>query len=240
VKKVLSFLIACVTSIGAFAQEQLVSSWLVTVDNGDGKTFQRVLIVKSVKQGNGPEFVPDLLYGLTTGQSAVTGTVTKKESGVYVLQFVTQAKSKVEATQNADGSFTGTFVDPTGASKPLRMEKISKASVAALKFPPPAADVPQACAAFYGGWAGEWSISQGPVRLWVHAITADCSAMYSYRSTDSDDAPYEYRKIEIKDGKLAIPCGNGGTCVFTHQGNELWASYQSTSGTNNGVFRSIR
>jgi hypothetical protein len=219
-------------------REQLVSPWLVSVDSG-GRGFERVLVIKGVTANSAGDLVPELEYGLLSGQSPVRGTLAQKDRELKI-SFVTQADSRIEATQQEDGSFQGTFTDKKGSVMKLRMVKTTKEAVVAFKFPKPNADVPPACAAFFGGWAGTWSVSQGPTRLWVHSIKADCTAMYSYRSTSSDAPPTQYSNTEIKEGVLTSTCGNDGKCEFTRHGDEIWGRYQSGSGTNSGVFRKIQ
>ena len=110
------------------------------------------------------------------------------------------------------------------------------------KYAAPGPDIPQACAAYYGGWAGKWSIDQGPIRLWVHSIKPDCSAKTSYMVRESLEMPPEFRTREIsKDGTFSFACGDSGTCIFQAKGDELWGSYKNPfGGTNTIVLRKIK
>ncbi len=114
----------------------------------------------------------------------------------------------------------------------------AKASLEELneKYSQPGPEIPQACAAYYGGWAGKWSIDQGPMRLWVHSIKADCSAKTSYMNSESLEMPPEFRTREIgKDGTFSISCGDTGTCTFQAKGDELWGRYHNSSGGRNTI-----
>lgn len=113
--------------------------------------------------------------------------------------------------------------------------KVSTAEVPALSRP--ASDVPPACASYAGGWVGTWAQGNfGPLRLWVTAVTPDCVATYAY---GSGGLPSTFTTAKILDGTLAITCGVSGTCAFKHSGDELWATYSSTSGNNSGVFKRL-
>lgn len=98
----------------------------------------------------------------------------------------------------------------------------------------PATGVPPACAFYSGGWGGKWAQGNfGPLRLWVTAVSQDCVATYAY---GSGGIPSTFKTAKVQDGVLAIACGVGGTCTFKRSGEDLWASYASTSGTNSAAF----
>lgn len=110
--------------------------------------------------------------------------------------------------------------------------------VPASEVPPmlqPASNVPPACAHFAGGWVGTWSVGNfGALRLWVTGVDQDCVATYAY---GSGGLPQAFKTVKIQDGSLVIDCGTGGACQFLPHGDELWATYTSTSGNNSGVFK---
>lgn len=112
--------------------------------------------------------------------------------------------------------------------------------VTAVEAPPllqPASNVPPACASYAGGWVGTWAQGNfGALRLWVTAVSQDCVATYAY---GSGGLPATFKTAKIQDGTFAIGCGVGGTCAFKHSGDELWATYSSTSGNNSGVFKRL-
>ena len=100
----------------------------------------------------------------------------------------------------------------------------------------PGPDIPQACAFYFGGWAGKWNIDQGPIRLWVHSIKPDCTAKTSYMVRESLERPPEFRTREIsKDGTFSLSCGDNGICTFKQNGDELWGSYKNPFGGNNSI-----
>ena len=120
----------------------------------------------------------------------------------------------------------------------------AKASLQELieKSAGPGPDIPQACAFYFGGWAGKWNIDQGPIRLWMHSIKPDCSAKTAYMVRESLEMPSEFRTREIsKDGTFSFSCGDSGTCIFQAKGDELWGSYRNPfGGTNSIVLRRIK
>jgi hypothetical protein len=101
----------------------------------------------------------------------------------------------------------------------------------------PAPNVPIACASFVGGWEGTWAQGGiGTLRLWVTEVSQDCVATYAY---GSGGLPTRFKTAKIEGDSLAIPCGVGGTCTFKRSGEELYASYSSTSGQNSAVFKRL-
>lgn len=227
-------------------QEQLISPWVATVE---GEAKERALKIKSVTSKPEGGFVLDIIYGfIGENQGPLQADLNPQEQGVKIL-FVTQSKSRVEATLDTDGIFKGTFTDSKGVVKNLKMSKTSEEGLKlksdaflAEKMARPATDVPESCASFFGGWKATWSGVYGTQSLWVINIKADCKAKYSYKGSSSDDIPTTFKVVEIKQGKLSIPCGNpGGICVFESHDKELWANYSEPGSSNLGttVFRKI-
>ena len=113
--------------------------------------------------------------------------------------------------------------------------------VLAERMTKPGPDVPESCARFFGGWAGDWQFKMGQQRLWVLGINADCTAQISYRESTSNAVPASLIAAEIKQGNLAVPCGRGGTCTFQARGDEVYASYTDPfGGRNTAVFQKIK
>ncbi len=112
--------------------------------------------------------------------------------------------------------------------------------VSATEAPPltqPAPGVPADCARYAGGWGGNWAQGGiGTLRLWITAVSQECIATYAY---GSGGLPTAFRTATIRDGTLTIPCGVGGLCTFKPSGEDLFASYSSTSGQNSGVFKRL-
>lgn len=222
-------------------KEETTASWIIKVQ---GERRTRTLKVSNVSKKMDGSYELASIYGWTDGElTPVSVTLAVSNDGVK-LSFITQSKATISALRNTSGNFEGTFTTQRGETKPLIITKASEADIAAqiVEIAPqkPEANVPASCAGFFGGWAGRWSIDQGPQRLWITQVKADCSAMYSYRGTASNAVPDLFYKAEIKNGSLTVPCGNDGKCVFTKNGDEIWASYQSGSGNNNAVFKKIQ
>jgi hypothetical protein len=229
-------------------QGQLISPWLVTVD---GESRQRAMTIKSITPKAEGVFALDMVYGLVGGgQGPLKGELVQQGERRKIT-FVTQANSKIAAEQSTTETFEGTFTNPKGGVQALKMTKISEEDLrlkaeeflAALaeRLAKPGPDVPESCARFFGGWAGTWGLNQGPQRLWVLGIKADCTAEYSYRSTSSNAVPETLLPTQIKQGVLNPQCGGGtGTCTFVVHGDEIWANYNGGYGQNNGVFQRIK
>ena len=112
--------------------------------------------------------------------------------------------------------------------------KVSAAEAPAIVQPAP--NVPPACAAFIGGWVGEWSRGNiGHRPLWVTEVGADCLATYTYSRVRG--------KAKVENGALSFICNldTNGTCVFKRSGDNLWASYSNPGGgTNSATFAPIQ
>ncbi|MFZ2652567.1 MAG: hypothetical protein WA210_20895 [Burkholderiaceae bacterium] len=219
------------------AQNSLVGSWLVTVQ---GEAATRTLIVTE----EAPTSDGTLLaakYGMSNqGQGPIEAKMLRV-GDQRQLVLVTQAGTRISATENPEGNFQGTFTLKSGGVKDLTIVRISEEARlqllqagTSLSIRKPGPDVPVACAAFIGSWTGDWGF--GKRWFWVTEIDAKCIAKYSY----GPQKPNGFRSMEIKDGKISFTCGNsGGTCSFTSHGDELWASYGGTDGSNNTVFQKV-
>lgn len=229
------------TSTASLVQNSLVGSWLVTVE---GEVPTRTLIIsEEVPTSEGA--LLGAKYGMTDqGQGPIEAKMLRV-SGQRQLVLLTQAGTKIAATEQADGSFRGTFTLKNGGVKEVGIEKITEAmrqQLAQMAFQKPGPDVPASCAGFFGGWAGTWSLGNyGQQRLWVFGIKPDCTAKVSFRSSDNNDAPKSFSNRKIADGVLTIPCGNNGSCLFEKHGDEVWGRYtDSNSDRNSGSFKKIQ
>jgi hypothetical protein len=99
--------------------------------------------------------------------------------------------------------------------------------------------VPAACAAFSGGWGGEWP-AFGFASLWVVTIDGACSARVVYPggplapkpgATLSDGA--------IGHGSLQLKRPDGGTVTFELAGDSLNATYTGPTGSNHATLTRI-
>lgn len=199
----------------------LLGPWVVL--SGGSRLGTLMVRGVSVKEG-GNEL--DALFG---GKSGVQAQQVQSDSERKLLVALPSGM-KISAQAISDSVYEGTATDGAGVTKDVRLVNISAR---------PADGIPAQCAAFHGGWGGTWGMGVGATRLWVLGIDANCNAFYSYQGTSSNDMPATYSNGVIKDGSLAVRCGVGGTCVFALKGDEIWANYTSTSGSNNAVFRRV-
>jgi hypothetical protein len=96
---------------------------------------------------------------------------------------------------------------------------------------PPSADVPAACAAFSGGWSGEWP-RFGRIYLWVVSIAPDCKAQVLYGKTAKPTSSEKLSPATIKANTLSLPRPDGGTTTFEMGSDALNAQYTGPSPTN--------
>lgn len=217
-------------------QKQLNGKWLGKIED-DPRA--RSMTITGAFPKSETVFAIEATYGFADGrQDVIVGEFRAQEKK---LTFLTPAKSQVQMVMGNDG-FDGTFTSTKGEVKKMSLVRATDEELQAIAFPRPGSNVPESCSAFYGGWDGQWSVgTQGPQKLWVVAVQPDCKIKYSYRSTDSNAMPTTFRNAEIKDGVMTVGCGNGGTCIFKRQGDQIWGTYNNPSGgTNTGVFRKIQ
>lgn len=82
-------------------------------------------------------------------------------------------------------------------------------------------NTPKQCAAFLGGWAGEWPNGNfGQLRLWVTSVDSSCNATYTYNGRPGNGS--------VSSGTLTVPCG-GGECYFSASSDSMSASYSQSS-----------
>jgi hypothetical protein len=232
-------------------QTDFVSAWLVTVE-GEDRT--RTLRVTGSAQKSDATLLLEATYGWTDGGQIPIAASANQSGQQTTLQFTTQSGAQVAATQTSHGIFEGTFTDKKGATKAIKIQKISedelrlkiasaKAAGAGAVIVKPAADVPASCASFSGKWTGTWHKRFGQDWLWVVKIDANCVAKFAYLSHPG--SPVRFATVEIKDGALPIVNRSGGTSIFERHGDELWARYSNPSlgtqpgATNGAVFKKV-
>jgi hypothetical protein len=200
----------------------ILGPWVIT-SPGDNR-FATLMIRGLTPNADG--FQLDAL----TGGNAVPAAAVVPRDGVRTMELTLASGMKFSVKQVSDVLFEGTATAASGEVRPAQVRSL---------LAKPDAAVPAGCAAFHGGWGGIWGQGVGATRLWVLGEDASCNVYYSYQSTTSDDVPATYRKGTIKDNTLAVGCGTSGTCVFTQKGDQVWATYTSTSGNNTAVFRRV-
>ncbi len=220
---------------------ELVSAWLVTVD-GEDRT--RTLKISGIVQKDAGVFRLDAVYGWSDGNQTPVRAEINQTGQERALLLTTQPGSRIAATQKPDGTFVGTFTSASGQTKGLRIEKLSdagllkaKSGIAASSIPeitPPGFDVPRECAAWIGGWTGQWQAAgyRNTSRLWVRSVDKDCNA--SIAST----GPMEWKLHNVKDGSISgVFCNRetSGYCRFEMNSDlsKLSANYSNASGGNN-------
>ena len=209
---------------------ELVAAWRVRV-GGDARTHR--LAISAATTNPDGQWNVTAAYGWTyAGQLPVAVSAWAADDGLS-LDFVTPAGARIRATRRARDVFEGTLVAPTGATRAVRIERMSAAEAnaeleaekrahAAQTLIPPGQDVPPACAFFWGGWGGVWN--GRAVRLWVVAVDAACGVRYAFRWSDSMDVPATFGTASIADGVLTVPCSTG-RCAFARHGETLWSGY---------------
>ena len=222
----------------------LVGHWLVTVDHiPDGET--RTLIIASDGQTATGEVVAR--YGLTSkSQTPVDARLTPNRSPRQLV-VRTQAGTNVTTEETSDGKFVGTFVTKGGKSYPVQIVRVTEAQLSELRAAPrPAAafaseaptSAPPACAGLEGRWTGTWSQGSSKTWLWIQRPNSNCVARFAYLTEDRE--PRSWSTVTIQDKSLSFACSsNTGTCSFKMVGEELWASYSGSQGTNSAMFKRV-
>lgn len=219
----------------------LVSTWIVKVD---GESRTRTLRIKGIEQKTADAFLLDAEYGWSDGRQTSVNAEVNQNSQDIKLTLLTQSDSKIVATKNANGVFTGTFTLKNGTTKGISLQKVSDEELrsqvnTALNAMPaiekPTADVPASCALFLGGWSGPWP-DIGRVWLWVVSVDAKCVAKYAYST--SSGVPKEFKTAEIKEGILILPRPKG-TSYFELRGDELAGRYSGSDGNNSGNMQKV-
>jgi|GEM_PF-4768715 len=218
-------------------QDELVSTWLVSVD---GVPKPRILKINAITLKSGDVYTADSMFGLSEGNLASVKAEVSQAPQELKLTLTTQTEVQIAAVQQPNGTFVGTFTPKGATAKKVTLEKVSNGelSVKTAIITRPTADVPSSCAALVGQWSCNWS--QGGIGqqwLWVVSMNNQCAAKVA---SGSAKAPFlqNASTVEIKDGALSYMCnkGTGGTCVYTKHGDALWASYSNPAG---GINRAV-
>lgn len=236
-------LIVPASAIAQSATTSLTStSWLVTVD-GEKKT-RTITIANSTPKSDGVIHL-DATYGWTGGNMHPVQAQISQASSPRQLILITPADTKIIATERADGSFQGTFALKDGTVKGVVVSKLAgDIQVAAAPttkglFQKPGSDVPANCAAFFGGWAGEWP-NTGFAVLWVASIDSGCNARVIYtRSTTPPKSEKGFTTATIKGNTLTWPRPDGGTTTFDLKDETLNAFYRGSTGTNSATMTRV-
>jgi hypothetical protein len=223
-------------------QADMASAWLVTVE-GDEKT--RTLRIVGLEQKAVGRYALDAVYGMTSGnQTAVKAEIVQTIDEDRRLLITTQADSRIAASQKADGVFSGTFTSVSGQVKGVRIERISDADLAKQKrlaimasgpkITAPDPDVPKECAAWSGGWVGDWQVAgyRNTSQLWVRHVDKDCNAYVAASGA------MVWKVHNVKDGSIHnVLCNRetGGLCRFDMNADQtrLRANYLNELGGRN-------
>ncbi|MFZ1627061.1 MAG: hypothetical protein WAT81_04630 [Candidatus Moraniibacteriota bacterium] len=153
-----------------------------------------------------------------------------------------------------DGTVSAFYHGPSGTNNTTMQrldlssaaqQRIDDEQKAALAAIPPSADIPAACAAYYGNWVGSWSQGGFAEQYFrvveVRNSSEGCLVRYSYSGSKSPIPAKE--TATLRNGTISFVCNRstGGTCIFTRQGEILTASYTNPGGgNNNGTFKRVQ
>lgn len=243
-----SFMLLCVSTFAVVAHAQstvgkpLVGTWLVTVE---GENATRTLIIAAEAATDSGALL-SAKYGISgKGQGPIEANVTSAGDRRQ-MNLVTQAATIIIATEQPDGTFNGTFALKSGVVKPLTMARVTDAELLAkLQTQPntliqrPGPEVPAGCAAFSGGWGGEWP-EIGFASLWVVNIDENCAAKVAYSKRVMAPTPKQtLSNATIKSGVLYLQRPDGGTTKFELNGGSVNARYEGPGGSNSAVMRRL-
>jgi hypothetical protein len=224
-----------VTNVG----KSLVGSWLVTVE-GDVET-RTLIVAEEAPTSDGA--LLEAKYGMTSTRQGPISAKMLRVSDKRQLILTTQAGTKIEAAEQSDGSFKGTFALKNGGVKEVTIIRISEEMRQQLaqagtspSIQKPGPDVPALCAAFWGKWTGNWP-SFGPTWLWVVEVDVNCNAKYAQRKSDA--IPKTFRTAKIEQGVLLLKEDDRSTDSYELHSDELWARHTGSDGANNAVFRKV-
>jgi hypothetical protein len=215
-------------------RQDIVAPWMVEVS---GESRPRTLVVRSAEKAGDGTWSLDATYGFTDGRMNPVKVKLNVRSDGYRMEFVTASASQLVVEGGREGVLTGTFATKRGREMPVKLVKTGdghikqmaeelKASKAAL-VTPPGPEVPEMCSRYFGGWEGKWEGDPVPVRLWVLAVKADCTAQVRYKSTASKDVPEPSDLATVTIGTTGFDrrCGGDGNCRFVLEGQEMSVTY---------------
>lgn len=214
------------------------TSWLATVE-GEAKT--RTIAITTVSPKADGVLELQATYSFTGGNVYPVQAQLSQSVSPRQLTLITPADTKIVATERADGSFQGTFTLKDGRVKGIIITRstgdpqVAVAPTTKGLFQKPGSDVPANCAAFFGGWAGEWP-NTGFAVLWVASIDSGCNARVIYtRSTTPPKSEKGFTTATIKGNTLTWPRPDGGTTTFDLKDETLSAIYRGSTGTTNSA-----
>ncbi|WP_128003689.1 hypothetical protein [Piscinibacter defluvii] len=224
----------------------VAGTWLVTVS---GESNTRTLIIPEPTAAESG-VLTGALYGLSGGNLPPVEARLIKTPSTRQLRIVTQASSLIEAVEQDNGTFKGTFTTKGGSVRDVTISRVldgklpqalpKKDLVAMVPLDP---STPSECAAFYGEWVGTWSVGgAGDVRFRVPEVTyaeGKCRIRFSYSSARVA-VPDARETAEFTDSSFSYLCNKStnGTCVFSFSGSDLWVNYKNLSGgTNSAVLK---
>lgn len=232
--------------IAEAAQDPLIGFWLAKID---GETEARSLIIKEAAPTSEGVLL-SARYGMSSqGTSPVEAKAVQNGSQRQFV-LITQAGSKIIAAEDSAGRLVGTFSLKNGATKNIvitrsteeDLQRLAQGKSAAKPIAlvqPPGPGVPPNCAAFSGGWGGEWPVA-GYASLWVVSVDTSCAVKYIYpagqRPPKSADGAKE---AVIKGNGFEIRRADGGTTTFELNGGAISARYLGPSGSNSTTLRRI-
>lgn len=231
-------------TVGATSQASfdITSAWRILVNrNGQAQALQ---IPEGTNRGTTKKFLLRVISNFTKGELVTIDTEMIETAHSRILILSPQTGNRIVVAQKQNESFEGTLTNVQGQVFSVSLQRLSENELAKIQTPfltnppitLPGSAVPRSCANFIGGWAGVWNSDQR--YLWVTEISQACVAQYFY-SLQQKKAK-ETQPTEIKDGVLTVPCGTlDGVCRFTYHGDELWANYIGSDGSNHTVFKKI-
>lgn len=240
------FVALFVTAGSAISQTQANSlastSWLATVD-GEAKT--RTIVISTANPKTDGVLELQATYGWTGGNMNPVQAQISQTASPRQLILITPADTKIVASERPDGSFQGTFTLKDGKVKGVVITKLEGDMRVAAKpagtgvLQKPSSDVPANCAAFYGGWGGEWPV-QGYAVLWVTSVDSSCKAMVTYtRTAKPPTSAKGLSEATIKGNTLHWSRPDGGATTFELSSGTIRAEYRGPSGVNNATMQRI-
>lgn len=102
----------------------------------------------------------------------------------------------------------------------------------------PGLNVPAQCAAFSGGWSGDWP-RVGRIYLWVMSVEPDCSAQVIYGRSAKPTAADKTTTATIRNETLTLPRPDGGSTIFDHKGSAVMGRYRGPAGFNESLMERV-
>jgi hypothetical protein len=213
------------------------SSWVLTIK---GEPYTRVVIISgsTVAADNTTVVQATFERAYTGGTTPQAISIALSKQSPSTISFTTKKDAQFNATQQANGDFSGTFINHKGEQKEATLRQVSpeelRAEITAQDalrnenlIEQPGANVPKECAAFSGKWSGRMALGTfGSKWLWVTKVIQGCKIRFALLSN-----PHPPKKLldgVIQDGKFSYNCNKGAPndiCNFTLHGDEIWFDY---------------